>query len=185
MQKRHRADDFIEGHYRRRQHGAGGKLVRRKVEAGLQLINEESMSTLDGLGSNAALPQGNSKADKSFCQLSVGLLSDKFVAGTAPETHSADLKKFAAGVAKEIEECLSIGSLRRLGGDRQQKPLERFVGTGERVRLRRRRISLDDLQTFTAFRLDFREFSQVIESNGKVSCDLNLSQAKWGWGALL
>ncbi len=132
MQKRCRADNFIEDHQRSSHEGVGFKLPRGGESRGrLYLVDEDRPASTDGFGGNGALLGKKTKADETLGQLAVGLLSDEFVAGVAPpEIDAADLEKFASGAAEELDQSVGIGALRCLGSDPQKKFLKGIVGVG-------------------------------------------------------
>ena len=80
------------------------------------------------------------QADEAFDQLAVSLFTDKFVAGQAPpEINATDLKKFARGAAKELDQRGGIGTFRSLGSELQEELLKSIIG------IRRERIGREGI----------------------------------------
>ena len=105
MQKRYRADDFIEDHQRSSHQRLGFKLMRGgKRGRRLHSIDEDRAAAANGIGRDRALLGKKANADEILSQLAVGLFSNKFVAGvTAPEIDAADLEKFPSRAAEEVD----------------------------------------------------------------------------------
>jgi hypothetical protein len=121
MQKRYRADDFIEDHQRGGHHGAGLKLARRgEGRARLHLIDEDCAAPAHGLGSDGALLREQPEADETLGQLAIGLFSDELVAGeSTPEINAAHLEELASGAAKKLDQRGGAGAFGGRGGDPQ------------------------------------------------------------------
>jgi hypothetical protein len=97
------------------------------------------------------------------------------------------VEELAGGTAKELNQRGGSGAIGSLGSDPQEEFLKGIfgVGVGQGTAFRRRRrIDSGQIQNITSFLQTFLRFSQVIESNGKLSRHLNLSQGKWADGCL-
>jgi hypothetical protein len=117
----------------------------------LHLIDEDRAPVAYRAGSDRAFPVRKPDPDETLCQLAIRLLSNQFVVRLSPpEVNSADLKELAGGAAEELDQRVSVGAFRSLGGNPQQQFLKSLVRTGQGASfLRRRRIAFDDLQNFT------------------------------------
>jgi hypothetical protein len=129
MQKRCRADDFIEDHQRSGHEGAGFELPGcGKGRIGLQVIHEEGTAGADSFGRNGALLRTQTQTNEMIREFAFGLFADKFVAGVAaPEINAADLEKLAGGTAEELDERRGVGALRGPGGDAEEELLKSIV----------------------------------------------------------
>jgi len=187
MEERRRTDDFVEDHQRSGHDRTRFKqLGRRECWACLHFVDEDGAATPHGVGRNGALGREQSKSDETLGQFAVGLFSDEFVAGPmSPEINSADLEELARGAAEKLDERGGVGAFRSFGGDSQEKFLKAIIGVGRTAAFRQRdRVTFKLFQGLTASRIKLSEFSQVIESIGKLFSNLNLSQEKWGDGCL-
>ena len=105
VQKRRRADDFIEDHQRSGHQGAGLKLARRgEGRARRHLIDEDRAAPAHGFCRDGALLGQQPEADEPLGELAVGLFSNELVTRvTTPEINAANLEELAAGAAKELD----------------------------------------------------------------------------------
>lgn len=148
------------------------------------MIGEDGPPAADGIGGNRTVVRKQAQTGETFRKFSRGLFSYKLVSGmTPPEINAAHLKEFTGSRAKKLDECAGIAAFGRLGGHAEKKLLEGLVGTQQSSTFRRRhRVTRDDLQNVTADWHRISQYSQVVESIGKLSRHLILSQGKWGDG---
>jgi len=152
----------------------------------LHPVYKDRPTTAYGFCGDGALLERQPESDETLSHLAIGLFPDHFVVRLAPpEINPADLEELPRGSAKEVDQGAGVGALGGFGGNAQKEFLKGFVGVRQRTGFRRRRrIAFNYLQNVTVASAGFSLFSQVIESNGKLSRHLILSQGKWVSGCL-
>jgi hypothetical protein len=116
-------------------------------------------------------------AAKTLRQQTIGFGGDQFVGGNeSPEVGTIDLKKFAGAATEKLDQGTGRDAIGHGLGKLKQQSLKGVFAVVVKRKLGRREVS--SLHSRQQCQL------QVIEYNGKIAHNLNLSQDYWEWECL-
>jgi hypothetical protein len=141
------------------------------------MIRNDHAPAPHGIGRNRALLWKQPHTGKALGQLAIRLFSNQLVSGlAAPKINAGAMEEAAGRRTEKLNQSRGIGAFRRFAGNAQQKLLKVLVGGKWRRDWWWDRIALGEIQSITG--IAGCQFSQVIETIGKISCHLILSQEK-------
>ena len=115
VQKRNRANHFVENHQRRCHQRARLKFRRGREGRGLHMIGEDGPPLSHRFGRDRTLVRTQAEADEALRQLAIGLLANQFVGEVAtPEIDAGHLKELARGLGRTTGSRSRRRTVRRL-----------------------------------------------------------------------